>query len=122
MDVNVVAMAGRLTRDAELKYTQGGLGILKFSLANGQSKKVGDKWEKVSHFFDCTIIGKRGESLAQYMVKGQQVVVAGTLQQERWEKDGQKNSKVTILVNDVTLVGGGNGQQTATVNDDDVVF
>lgn len=118
-DVNVVAMSGRLTRDSESRYSAGGMAILKFSLANGQNKKVGDKWEKVSHFFDCTMLGKRAESLAQYLKKGTQVVIAGTLQLETWEKDGEKRSKVSILVNDLTLVGGG---QHAQVNDDEVVF
>ena len=105
-DINVVVLAGRLTRDSELKKTDSGFAICNFSLAVNGSKKNGDAWEDVAHFFDLTLLGKRGEALTQYLNKGQQIVVQGKLQQDRWEKDGQKRSRVKILVNDIQLVGG----------------
>jgi len=114
-DTNHVALVGRLTRDVELKYTQGGMAIAELSIANNQSKKVGESWEDVAHFFDASIIGKRAEALSQYLTKGTQVVITGKLQQQRWEtKDGDKRSKVSILVDNVQLVGGKGGQSQTT--------
>lgn len=105
-DINAVVLLGRLTRDAELKTTNSGFAICNFSLAVNGSKKNGDTWEDVAHFFDLTLLGKRGEALNQYLTKGQQVAIQGKLQQDRWEKDGQKRSRVKILVNDIELIGG----------------
>ena len=105
-DMNIVAINGRLTKDAELKYTSGGMAIATFSLASNRSVKKGDKWEDEANFFDCTMFGKSAEAVKQYLTKGQQVSISGELRQERWEKDGQKQSRVTIIVNHLQLVGG----------------
>lgn len=106
-DINAVTLTGRLTRDAELKYTSGGMAISEFALAVNGSKKNGDQWEQVASFFDCTMFGKRAESLAHYMEKGKQVAIAGRLDQQRWQnKEGQNRSKIVVIVNDITLLGG----------------
>jgi len=105
-DMNVVAINGRLTRDAELKYTNSGMAICKFSIASNRSIKKGDKWEDEANFFECTMFGKRAESINQYLTKGQQVSISGELRQERWEKDGKQNSRITISVNNLQLIGG----------------
>ena len=104
--MNNVNLIGRLTRDAELKYTGGGLAIASFSLAVNQRKRQGDKWVDEAHYFDCTLFGKQAESLQQYLTRGKQVGITGRLQQERWERDGQKRSKVSIVVNELDLLGG----------------
>ncbi len=104
--MNNVNLIGRLTRDAELKYTGGGLAIASFSLAVNQRKRQGDKWVDEAHYFDCTLFGKQAESLQQYLTRGKQVGITGRLQQERWERDGQKRSKVSIVVNEIDLLGG----------------
>jgi single-strand DNA-binding protein len=126
-DINVCTMTGRLTRDAEIKYTQGGFPIVGFALATNQRKKNGEQWDDVAHFFDCKMLGKRGEGVARFLTKGKQVAINGTLQQSRWEKDGQKHSRIEILVNDLQLIGSkGNAQADApeyhTGNDEDVPF
>jgi len=105
MEINNLVLIGRLTRDAELKMTNSGLAILHFSLAVNRSQKVGDKWEKVADFFDVTTFGKQGEAVAQYMTKGTQVAIEGELRQDRWEKDGQKHSKVAIVADNIQLLG-----------------
>ncbi len=105
-DINITVLAGRLTRDAELRYAKSGTAVGAFSLAVNRSVKRGDKWEDEASFFDCTMFGKRAESLQQYLVKGTQLIVSGELEQQRWEKDGQNRSKVVVIVNDVQLVGG----------------
>ena len=105
-DMNIIVINGRLTRDAELKYTNSGMAICKFSIATNRSVKKGDKWEDEANFFECTMFGKRAESINQYLTKGQQVSISGELRQERWEKDGKQNSRVTISVNNLQLIGG----------------
>lgn len=104
-DLNSVFIVGRLTRDAELIYTNSGFAICKFSIASNTSRKVGDNWEDKANFFEMALLGKRGESLNQYLTKGQQVGIQGKLDQERWEQDGAKRSKVKITVDKIQLIG-----------------
>lgn len=107
-DVNHVLLIGRLTRDAELKYTATGQPVCKFGLAVNRRRKDGDQWVDEANFFDIVIFGKTGESISQFLVKGKQVAVEGELRQDRWEQDGQTRSKVEIIANNVQLLGGGN--------------
>lgn len=111
-DVNHVILIGRLTRDAELKYTAGGQAVCKFALAVNRRHKSGDQWVEEANFFDCVLWGRSGESINQYLVKGKQVAVEGELRQDRWEQDGQNRSKVEIMANNVQLLGGGQGGQS----------
>jgi single-strand DNA-binding protein len=108
-DINRVILVGRLTRDAELRYTGGGMAVCKFSLAINRRKKSGDRWEDEAHFFDVVLFGKQGEAINQYLVKGKQVGIDGELRQNRWEQDGQSRSKVEIAAFNVQLLGGGRG-------------
>lgn len=110
-DINTVTITGRLVRDIEVSYSNSGFAIGRVTIACSASRKVGDKWEDETHYFDATILGKRAEGLSQYLVKGKQVALTGRLQQERWEKDGMKHSKVKILVESLVL-GGGNNTST----------
>lgn len=105
-DLNNVSIIGRLTRDAELKYTQSGYPVASFCIAVNRSRKDGDNYVDEASFFDCSMFGKSAESLKQYMTKGKQVAVIGELRQERWESDGQSRSKVVIVANNVQLLGG----------------
>ena len=106
-DINKVFLVGRLTRDAELKYTNTGTAVSKFSLAVNRSKRSGDQWSEEANFFDLTLWGKQAEAVNQYLTKGKQVAIEGELRQNRWEQDGQKRSKVEIHVNHLQLLGGG---------------
>ena len=111
-DVNRVILIGRCTRDAELKYTSGGMAVCKFAIAVNRRKKNGDQWVDEASFFDVVAWGKIGEALNQYLVKGKQVAVEGELHQNRWEQDGQTRSKVEINADNIQLLGGGT-EQTA---------
>ena len=105
-DINQVVLIGRLTRDVELKYTNSGFAIANLSLAVNRRVKKDDTWQEEGHFFNCVLIGKRAEALAQYLVKGKQIGIQGELKQNRWEQDGQPRSRVEIFVNDLQLLGG----------------
>ena len=113
-DLNHVVLIGRLTRDAELKYTASGQAVCKFSIAVNRRKKVGEQWEDEPNFFDIVLWGRQGESLHPYLMKGKMVGVDGELRQDRWQQDGQNRSKVEIVASFLQLLGGGSaggGQQ-----------
>ena len=110
-DLNHVVLIGRLTRDAELKYTAGGQAVCKFSIAVNRRKKSGDQWEDEANFFDIVLWGKQGESLQTYLVKGKMIGVDGELRQDRWQQDGQNRSRVEIVAANIMLLGGASGGQ-----------
>ena len=73
-DFNHVTLIGRLTRDAELKYTPNGFAILNFSIAVNRRRKNGEQWVEEANFFDITLYGKSAENLKQYLIKGKQEI------------------------------------------------
>jgi len=105
-DINRVFLVGRLTRDAELRFTTAGTPVGKFSLAVNRSKKSGDKWDEEVNFFDIVLWGKTAEALSKYLIKGKQVAIDGELRQSRWEQDGQARSRVEIHAANIQLLGG----------------
>ena len=112
VDINRVIEIGRLTRDAEVSYTPGGMAIAKMSIAVNRSVKGSDgRWMDEANYFDVQLFGKQAEGLKPYLTKGKQIAVDGYLKQDRWEKNGQKHSAVKINANDIQLLGGkDNGQ------------
>lgn len=112
MSVNQVAVTGNLTRDVELRATQGGTAVLSFGIAvNDRRKNASGQWEDVPNFFECVTFGNRATALADILTKGMKVAIAGKLHYSSWEKDGQKHSKVDIIANDVELMQNRRPQQ-----------
>jgi single-strand DNA-binding protein len=112
-DINKVFLVGRLTRDLgsnqyDFAYTSNGTAKADISIACNRSVKRGEEWQEDVSFFDITIWGKTAENLKPYLLKGKQVAVSGFLKQDRWEKNGQKFSKLSITAEDVQLLGGKN--------------
>ena len=114
-DINRVFLVGRLTRDAELRFTTSGTPVGKFAIAVNRSKKNGDQWDEEVHYFDIVLWGKTAEALSKYLVKGKQVAIDGELRQSRWEQDGQHRSRVEIHAANIQLLGG-SGQSSAQSN------
>ena len=117
-DLNSVIEIGRLTRDIserDFAYTTAGKARLNLSIAVNRSEKRGGEWADKVSFFDVTVWGKTAENIKPYLSKGKQIAVDGYLDQQRWEKDGQKYSRVCIVANQVQLLGGNstNGTQGA---------
>lgn len=108
-DINTVVLIGRLTRDAEIKYTSNQTAIVKFSIAVNRSRKSGDGWEEEAHFFDIVVWGRQGEAIQKYLTKGKQVGIQGELRQSRWEQNGQNRSRVEVHSFNVQLLGGNSG-------------
>ena len=116
-DLNSVIEIGRLTRDIserDFTYTTAGKARLNLSIAVNRSEKRGGEWADKVSFFDVTVWGKTAENIRPYLHKGKQIAVDGYLDQQRWEKDGVKYSKVVIIADSFQLLGGNeNGQQSA---------
>ena len=102
-DLNTIAVTGRVTRDSECRYTNGGTATLTVSIANNRRRKVGNEWQDDTSFFDIQLWGKMAESLAPKLTKGTQISVQGTLRQEKWEQDGQSRTRVVIVADKVVL-------------------
>lgn len=107
-DVNSVVLVGRIVRDVwrnSIRYLASGTAVLNFSIAVNESFKDGDRWTEKPSFFDVSFYGRQAEGLQQYLIKGKQIAVNGTLQQQRWQKDGQVKSKVVIVAKMIQLLG-----------------
>lgn len=107
---NKVILMGNLTRDPEVTTTSGGQSVTKFGLAVNRTWRSADgsQQESVS-FIDCVAWGKAGEIIAQYIQKGRPLLVSGHLEQSSWEKDGQKRSKIEVIVEDFNFVDSRSG-------------
>lgn len=91
---------GNLTRDPETKQTNSGHSVTSFTLAvNGRNDDVA--------YIDCTAWNKGGETIAQYLHKGDALLVSGRLNQSRWQdKDGNNRSKLDVVVDEFAFIGG----------------
>jgi single-strand DNA-binding protein len=107
---NQVVLMGNLTRDPELRATPNGQQVCSFSLALNRSYKGADgNWQEATDFIDVVAWGPLGERVAQYLSKGRPCLVNGRLQSRSWEQEGQKRSKVEVVAQDVTFLGGAGG-------------
>lgn len=106
MSINTVAISGNLTRDIEMRTTQGGMAIGRFGIAvNERRKNQSGEWEDYANFVDCVMFGKRAESLAQYLTKGTKAAVKGRLHYSSWQSDdGSRRSKLEVVVDDIDLM------------------
>ena len=118
-DLNKVILIGRLTQDCgnderSFLYVGNGTARAVVSLAVNRSVKKNGNWVDEVSFINVTIWGKTAENLKQYLKKGTQICVEGYLTQDRWEKDGKKESRLNVTAESVQLLGsskGGNNQQ-----------
>jgi single-strand DNA-binding protein len=117
---NQVTLMGNLTRDPELRTTPNGASVCGFSLALNRSYKNSEgNWTEATDFIDIVAWGPLGERVAQYLTKGRPALVSGRLQSRSWEQDGNKRSKVEVVANDVTFLGGPGGGGGAPAARDD---
>ena len=106
MSINRVAISGNLTRDAELRTTQSGMSILDFGVAVNDRRKNQQtgEWEDCPNFVDCTVFGTRAEKLQPYLTKGTKVAIEGKLRYSSWERDGQRRSKLEVVVDELEFM------------------
>lgn len=105
MDLNNYSVIGRMTRDLDERafaYTSNGKARLNISIAVNDG--YGDN--QYTSYFDVVVWGKTAENIKPYLGKGKQLCINGRLRQDRWESNGQKNSRVVIVAETVQLLGG----------------
>lgn len=109
---NQVILMGNLTRDPELRQTPNGTSVTSFSLALNRSYKGSDgNWQEATDYIDIVAWGPLGERVSQYLTKGRPCLVNGRLQSRSWDdkETGAKRSKVEVVAQDVTFLGGPGG-------------
>ena len=118
---NRVILVGNLTRDPELRYIPSGTAVSDIGLAVNDRVKRGDQWVEEPVFVDVTLWGRTAEIANEYLSKGSPVLIEGRLKLDRWEKDGQKHSKLKVIGERLQMLGareagrggGGGGAQLA---------
>ena len=110
MSINRVIISGNLTRDPELRSTASGMPVLGFGVAVNDRRKNQQtgEWEDYPNFIDCTMFGTRAQSLSQYLSKGAKVSIEGKLRWSQWERDGQKRSKIEVIVDELEFMSSRN--------------
>lgn len=99
--MNSITITGNLGKDAEMRALNDGTPVLSLSVADNQGK------DKPSIWWSASLFGKRAESLQQYLTKGQQVTVVGTVSEREFtDKEGNKRKSMDVRVNDIALQGG----------------
>lgn len=117
MSINKVVLTGNLTRDPEVRSTSSGTTVLNFGIAvNDRQKNKNGEWEDYPNFINCTMFGKRAESLSRYLYKGCKVAIDGKLRWSQWEDNGYKRSKIEVIVNDLEMLS--KREETSHVVDD----
>ena len=103
--MNEVILMGRITKDLELRYTQGTepIAVLKFNIA--VARKFKKENENNADFINCVAFGKTAEFISKYFVKGKLIAIIGEIRVNHFEKDGAKLKSTEILVENVEFCG-----------------
>lgn len=102
-DINSVCINGRVTQNPTLKRTPSGTAFLGFSIASCKARLVNQQWQEEVSYIEVETWGAQAERLSARISKGTPVTVAGSLLQKRWEKDGQKYSRVVVTASGVQV-------------------
>lgn len=106
MSINRVVISGNLTRDPDLRSTASGMPVLGFGVAVNDRRKNQQtgEWEDYPNFIDCTMFGARAQSVFRFLSKGSKVAIEGKLRWSQWERDGQKRSKIEVIVDEIEFM------------------
>ena len=112
--INRVVLVGRLTRDPELRAIPSGISVCSLRIACNSSRRDPDgELKERPNYFDVSVFGAPGESVANYMRKGSRVAIDGRLEWREWEtQDGQKRQAVDIIAESVQFLGARDDAQT----------
>ena len=99
---NNVTLVGNITRDPELRFTQGGQAVASFGLAVNRRYQQNGEWQEKTSFFNITAWGQLGENAASSLSKGSRTIVTGRLEQRSYEtQDGEKRSVVEVVADEI---------------------
>ena len=115
-DMNTVNLVGRCTRTPELKATANSA-VLNIRLAFTTQRKVGDRWEDQPNYADVSVWGRRAEALANLLDKGDRIGITGRLSWREWESKDGKRQALTIVADDVQLLGAPRAREDAPTTD-----
>ena len=123
--INKVILVGRLGKDPEVKYSQGGSAYCNFSMATSETwkdKQTGEKNER-TEWHNIIMFGRLAEIAGEYLHKGSQVYIEGGLQTDSYEKDGVKRYSTKIRATQMQMLDGkgDTAVQSQTKNDDDSI-
>lgn len=111
--VNKVFLLGNVGKDPEIRATAGGMTIASFTLATADRQKGQDgQWADKTEWHNLVAFQRTAEIVRDYVKKGTQIFVEGKIQTRSWDdkESGQKKYRTEILVNDLSLLGGGAGR------------
>lgn len=114
-NLNKVLLMGNLTRDPELRTTPNGFSVAEFGLAVNRVRRGNDGQEiKEVTFVDVAAFGRQAETIKTYMAKGRPIFIEGRLKLDQWtSKDGQKRSKLSVVVENFQFLGSPGGGRPA---------
>ncbi|MDR2493290.1 MAG: single-stranded DNA-binding protein [Coriobacteriales bacterium] len=120
MSINKVLISGNLTRDPELRQTATGMPVLGLGVAVNDRRKnaTTGEWEDSPNFIDCTMFGTRAESVSRFLHKGLKVAIEGKLRWSQWERDGQKRSKIEVIVDEIEFMTARSDTSASTYSGD----
>lgn len=122
MSINKVIISGNLTRDAEALATPRGTNVMRLGVAvNERVRDSEGNWTDRPNFVDCVMFGDRAKKLAPALKKGAKVCVEGKLRWSQWERDGEKRSKIEVVIDEIEFLSP-RQQQPASAYDDDLPF
>lgn len=102
---NRVILVGNITRDPELRTLQSGTSVTDVGLAvNERRRNQSGEWVEETNFFDLSVWGRNAEIVCQYTRRGSAILAEGRLKQDSWEQDGQKRSRVKVMVDRIQLL------------------
>lgn len=115
---NRVILMGNLTRDVELRYTQGGTAVADIGLAVNERIKRGDEWVEEPTFVDITLWGRTAEVASEYLTKGSPAHIEGRLKLESWHdrQSGDKRSRLKVIGERLQLLPRSDGKRPPTTD------
>ena len=106
MSINRVNITGNLTRDPELRQTTGGTPVLNIGVAVNDRRRNNQtgEWEDYPNFIDCVLFGQRANALSALISKGSKVAIEGKLRYSSWEREGERRSKIEVVVDELEFM------------------
>jgi len=111
MNLNKVMVAGRLTRDPELRQLPNGNSVTNLGFVTNRVFKSGDEKKEEATFLDVKAWGASGETIAKYLEKGSPIFIEGRLTLETWESNGEKRSKLVVTLENYKFINDGSRKE-----------
>ena len=113
--MNKVMLLGHVGKDPEIRATQSGTTVANLSLATADRQKQGEEWVEKTEWHNLVAFQRTAEVVRDYVKKGSQIMIEGKLQTSSWDdkESGQKKYRTEIIINDLTLLGGGPGRENS---------